>query len=149
MRSCLRNVLDLYVMGACLILECLLLLRWASERGYGPLGLTGISMGGYMACLGACSYPQPVALIPCLSRSTASIVFTEGVLSYSIPWLKLYEQMQHKEYAAILHPEYQGLLVPPSTAHQDPGRDFDFQTAGFAMPSSTKKCKTRHELYYG
>jgi hypothetical protein len=35
-------------MGGSLICECCFLLRWAKEQGHSPLGLSGISMGGYM-----------------------------------------------------------------------------------------------------
>jgi Alpha/beta hydrolase domain containing 18 len=54
--------------------------------GLGPLGITGLSMGGHMASLAASNYPKPLVLVPCLSWSTASAVFTEGVMSHSINW---------------------------------------------------------------
>jgi hypothetical protein len=43
-------------------------------------------MGGHMASLAASNYPKPLVLVPCLSWSTASSVFTEGVMSYAINW---------------------------------------------------------------
>lgn len=73
-------------MGGCLILESLVLLKWCEKNGYGPLGITGLSMGGHMASLAASNYPKPLVLVPCLSWSTASSVFTEGVMSHSINW---------------------------------------------------------------
>jgi hypothetical protein len=36
-------------MGGALILESLTLLHWCQKQGYGPLGLTGISMGGHVS----------------------------------------------------------------------------------------------------
>lgn len=48
-RSCLKNVSDLFVMGGALILESTVLLRWLEREGYWPLGMTGISMGGYVS----------------------------------------------------------------------------------------------------
>lgn len=85
-RSNLRFVSDIFVMGGCLILECLVLLNLCERLGFGPLGVTGISMGGHMASLAATNWPKPLVLVPCLSWSTASSVFTEGVMSESINW---------------------------------------------------------------
>lgn len=73
-------------MGGCLILESLALFNWCERNGLGPLGITGLSMGGHMASLAATNYPKPLVLVPCLSWSTASSVFTEGVMSHSINW---------------------------------------------------------------
>jgi hypothetical protein len=79
--SCLLNVSDLFIMGGCLIMECLALFHWFERLGYGPLGVTGISMGGHMASLAGCSWHKPISIVPCLSWTTASCVFTQGVLS--------------------------------------------------------------------
>uniref|UniRef100_A0A3P9LYW6 Abhydrolase domain containing 18 n=1 Tax=Oryzias latipes TaxID=8090 RepID=A0A3P9LYW6_ORYLA len=76
LRSSLKNVSDLFVMGGALILESTALLRWLEREGYWPLGMTGISMGGYMASLAVTNWPKPIPLVPCLSWSTASSVFT-------------------------------------------------------------------------
>ncbi|XP_060035079.1 protein ABHD18 isoform X3 [Erinaceus europaeus] len=91
-RSSLRNVSDLFVMGGALVLESAALLHWLEREGYGPLGMTGISMGGHMASLAVSNWPKPVPLVPCLSWSTASGVFTTGVLSRSINWKELERQ---------------------------------------------------------
>ena len=50
-RSSLHNVSDLFVMGGALVLESMALLHWCERQGYGPLGLTGISMGGHVSIL--------------------------------------------------------------------------------------------------
>lgn len=92
MRSSLKNVSDLFVMGGALVLESAALLHWLEREGYGPLGMTGISMGGHMASLAVSNWPKPMPLIPCLSWSTASGVFTTGVLSKSINWKELEKQ---------------------------------------------------------
>lgn len=47
-RSCLHNVSDIFVMGGCLILESMVLFHWCQRNGLGPLGVTGISMGGHV-----------------------------------------------------------------------------------------------------
>ena len=83
-RSSLKNMSDLFVMGGALVLESAALLHWLEREGYGPLGMTGISVGGHMASLAVSNWPKPMPLIPCLSWSTASGVFTTGVLSKSI-----------------------------------------------------------------
>ncbi|XP_021092147.1 protein ABHD18 isoform X6 [Heterocephalus glaber] len=92
MRSSLKNVSDLFVMGGALVLESAALLHWLEREGYGPLGMTGISMGGHMASLAVSNWPKPMPLIPCLSWSTASGVFTTGVLSKSVNWRELEKQ---------------------------------------------------------
>ncbi|KAF5288142.1 hypothetical protein FQA39_LY15486 [Lamprigera yunnana] len=93
-RSSLHNVSDIFVMGGCLVLECLVLLQWCENLGFGPLGISGVSMGGHMASLAACNWPKPLVLVPCLSTSTASGVFTEGVMSESINWDLLQKQFK-------------------------------------------------------
>lgn len=84
--SSLHNVSDIFVMGGCLILESLVLFNFCERNGLGPLGITGLSLGGHMASLAATNWPKPLVLVPCLSWSTASSVFTEGVMSQSINW---------------------------------------------------------------
>ena len=36
-------------MGGGLVLESLVLFHWCERHGYGPLGLTGVSMGGHVS----------------------------------------------------------------------------------------------------
>lgn len=48
-RSSLHNVSDIFVMGGCLMLETLALFHWCEKEGFGPLGITGISMGGHVS----------------------------------------------------------------------------------------------------
>lgn len=85
-RSALRNVSDIFVMGGCLILESIALFNWMKRSGFGPLGITGISMGGHNAALAGTSWNQPCSIIPCLSWTTASKSFTEGVMRESVSW---------------------------------------------------------------
>ncbi|KAL3289753.1 hypothetical protein HHI36_023148 [Cryptolaemus montrouzieri] len=103
LRSSLQYVSDIFIMGGCLVLESIVLLNWCAQLGFGPLGVTGISMGGHMASLAASNWPAPIVLVPCLSWSTASPVFTEGVMSESIDWNKLQEEyLADKTYQDIL-----------------------------------------------
>ncbi|KAF7259431.1 hypothetical protein EG68_03328 [Paragonimus skrjabini miyazakii] len=90
--SSLNYVSDLFVMGGALITECYTLLKWCEMNGYGPLALHGISMGGYMASLCATVWPKPISLIPCLSWTTASVVFVEGILANAVDWSTLTKQ---------------------------------------------------------
>ncbi|XP_076823045.1 protein ABHD18-like [Clavelina lepadiformis] len=99
-RSGLLHVTDLFVMGGCLILEAQVLLHWLKRIGYGPLGVTGISMGGHMASLAGTNWPEPIAIVPCMSWTSSSVVWTEGVLSKAIPWRTL--EMQYAR-----NPEYE------------------------------------------
>lgn len=48
-RSILCNVSDIFVMGGCLILESLVLFHWCERQGFGPIGVTGLSMGGHVS----------------------------------------------------------------------------------------------------
>lgn len=48
-RSSLHYVSDIFVMGGCLILECVALLNWCEKQGFSPLGVSGLSMGGHVS----------------------------------------------------------------------------------------------------
>jgi len=97
LRSSLHYVSDLFLMGACIIMESQILMRWAQEEGFGPLCCHGISMGGNMACLAASSWPLPVGLVPCLSWTSGSVTFCQGVMSKAIPWELMREQLSRVE----------------------------------------------------
>ncbi|RDD41733.1 Protein ABHD18 [Trichoplax sp. H2] len=98
-RSSLKYVADLFLMGIALVLESSVLLHWCQNMGFGPLCLHGISMGGHMASLAATAWPESVAVVPCLSWSTASIAFTEGVMTRSCNW-KLLEKQYNESRSA-------------------------------------------------
>ena len=90
-------------MGACLVTEAIVLLNWCEKQGFGPFVLTGLSMGGYMASLGATVWPKPIALVPCLSWTTAAPVFTRGVMSSAIAWRTLEQQFNSdKSYSNLM-----------------------------------------------
>ncbi|KAG5863000.1 hypothetical protein JTB14_000690 [Gonioctena quinquepunctata] len=132
-RSSLHFVSDIFIMGGCLILECLVLLNWCEQLGFGPLGVTGISMGGHMASLAASNWPRPLVLVPCLSWSSASSVFTEGVMSESIDWDMLQGQYKsNKSYCDDLsklcrivdNPFACDLSNPPDKAYKPSSHPF-------------------------
>ncbi|XP_042193019.1 protein ABHD18 isoform X1 [Callorhinchus milii] len=120
-RSSLRNVSDLFVMGGALVLESAALLHWLENEGYGPLAMTGISMGGHMASLAVTNWSKPIPLVPCLSWSTASGVFTTGVLSRAVNWREL-----EKQYAteAVYEEEIVRMLEYCGTDSFNMGQEF-------------------------
>lgn len=48
-RSQLHYVSDLLVMGLALIHESMVIGQWLEDQGLGPVGLTGVSMGGHVS----------------------------------------------------------------------------------------------------
>ena len=66
----------MFVLGAGLVTEGLVLMNWCEKLGFGPFVLTGLSMGGHMACLASTVWPKALAVVPCLNWTTASTVFT-------------------------------------------------------------------------
>jgi len=66
--------------------SALLSLNWLTRSGFGPVGVTGISMGGHNAALAGASWNRPCSIVPCLSWTTASKPFTEGVMRESVSW---------------------------------------------------------------
>lgn len=101
-RSNLNQVKDLFVMGGCLVTEALALMNWCERLGFGPFLLTGLSMGGHMASLASTVWPKPLAVVPCLSWTTAGPTFTRGVMAKSIPWEVLHKQyFENKGYQKI------------------------------------------------
>ena len=68
---------DLFVMGAALILESQVLMRWAREHGHSQLVCHGISMGGHMASLSAAACHDTVGLVPCLAATSGSVTFCQ------------------------------------------------------------------------
>jgi len=55
-----------------------------------------------MASLAATVTQKPVALVPCLSWTTASPVFTRGVMSQAIPWQLLEKQFNEEKNYKVL-----------------------------------------------
>ncbi|TPP59957.1 Abhydrolase domain-containing protein-2 [Fasciola gigantica] len=100
-------------MGGALIVECHTLLLWCEKHGYGPLALHGISMGGYMASLCATVWPKPISLIPCLSWTTASVVFVDGIMAAAVDWQTLTKQyFSDSIYATTIRSRIQPSIPP-------------------------------------
>ncbi|ETE69091.1 putative protein C4orf29 [Ophiophagus hannah] len=64
--------------------------RWNSK--YKPVCIHLAGTGDHMASLAVSNWPKPLPLVPCLSWSTASGVFTTGVLSKAVNWRELEKQ---------------------------------------------------------
>lgn len=83
------HVLDLWSMANATVSEGVTLLSWLKRQGYDAKGVTGISMGGYMAGLVGSCYEGEVCVIPCLAPHSGASVFTEGVLAKACNWKAL------------------------------------------------------------
>ena len=79
-RSAVNHVSDIFVMGAALLMEVVTLLLWCQRNNFGPLCVTGISMGGHMATVASSGWFEPLAIVPCLSWSSAGPAFTEVII---------------------------------------------------------------------
>lgn len=101
--SAVNYVSDIFTMGAALLVESVVLMFLCQRLGLGPLGITGISMGGHMASVAASGWFEPISIVPCLSYTSAAPCFTEGVLSQAIDWQVLERQLDEI-------PEYRKLL---------------------------------------
>jgi len=102
-RSSLQQVSDLFVMGAALILESIVIMNFCEREGFSPIIAHGISMGGHMASLGATVWDKPIGLVPCLSWTSASLTFTKGALTGAINWDLLEKQYcQHDAYKEVV-----------------------------------------------
>lgn len=77
---------DLAAMGGAAAEEGRSLVRWLREEGYKSIGVCGVSMGGSIAARVAALEEAPVAVIGCLTAHSASVVFTEGLLSRYLAW---------------------------------------------------------------
>jgi hypothetical protein len=64
-----------------------------------------------MACLASSVWPKPLALVPCLSWTTAATVFTRGILSKAIAWDALEKDFYRDK-------NYQKLKVNESTSRE-------------------------------
>lgn len=90
---------DLAAMGGAAAEEGRSLLSWLKGQGYEKTGICGVSMGGSIAARVAALEESPVAMIGCLAAHSASVVFTEGLLSRYLAWDVLDKQLGKGEKA--------------------------------------------------
>ena len=119
----LGKVTDQFLMNLATIEEARSLLRWLRRDGYEHVGVTGYSMGGYMAALTAQLVSFPVAAIPCATGDTAIEPLVHSPLSRICDWATLGAQLGEGDsprdlmaelmgqfaistHGELLHPEY-------------------------------------------
>jgi hypothetical protein len=84
----LRTVLDQFAMSTAMVDEARALLGWLRRAGYVP-GVTGYSLGGFMAAFAAAFVDFPVVVVPRAAGTSAAPVLTEWVLSRAVHWPSL------------------------------------------------------------
>ena len=102
-RSAVGHVTDIFSMGCSLMLEGQFIFSWLEYQGYGPLGISGVSLGGHNASLTAAVWQKPIAVIPCLSWSSAAHTFSESILKSQCTWDVLQAQLQTDKLQDIHH----------------------------------------------
>ncbi len=91
--SLIREFSEFMRMSRAAMDEGIALARKLREEGYGPLGFTGISMGGYIALAAAGRAGFPMAVGACIPTHCASAVYLDGALRRACAWEKLNESM--------------------------------------------------------
>ena len=84
----LRTVLDQFAMSTAMVDEARALLTWLRRAGY-VAGVTGYSLGGFMAAFAAAFVDFPVVVVPRAAGTNAAPVLTEWVLSRAVHWPSL------------------------------------------------------------
>lgn len=103
----IRRVDDFWTMAFATLAEGRGLVRWLAANGVQRIGVTGISMGGFMAAACASLESRPLAVIPCLAPHSAVPVFTEGALSRACAWDILQQSLE----APLIVRQYLGHLL--------------------------------------
>ncbi len=101
-KKMLRYFSDLVTMGSASVSEGLALVEWLKKGGYTKIGLCGVSMGGSIAAEVAALDASELAVVGCLTAHSASVVFTEGLLSRYLAWSVLEGQLKNGENAREL-----------------------------------------------
>jgi dienelactone hydrolase len=97
----LRYVTDQFLMNLATVEETRALLRWFREDGYARLGVTGYSMGGYMAAMTAQKMPFPLAVVPCATGNSSAYPLVTSPLYRMIDWPKLSMELPAGESARV------------------------------------------------
>lgn len=79
--------------------EGIALLRCLRKDGHTNLGVTGISMGGYVAITAAARSELELAVAACIPSHSGSPVYTEGALSQACDWNSLKADSRNKNDA--------------------------------------------------
>ncbi|MBF0239387.1 MAG: alpha/beta hydrolase family protein [SAR324 cluster bacterium] len=95
----LNQFIDLLAMLDTSIEEGLSLLQWLKEAGYGPLGVSGISMGGSIAALITAKMQLPLASVSLAASHSVIPCYTEGVLARRVAWDVLNAELPNTQNA--------------------------------------------------
>eukprot|EP01138_Halocafeteria_seosinensis_P005524 gb/GECG01005646.1/.p1 GENE.gb/GECG01005646.1/~~gb/GECG01005646.1/.p1 ORF type:complete len:566 (+),score=59.74 gb/GECG01005646.1/:1-1698(+) len=88
--SKLKYLSDLPALGRATVEETRSLVRWIRDyTTFGPIVLTGTSMGGLHAAITASLTPVEVGVVSWLGPTSAAPVFTHGALSGSVDWMAM------------------------------------------------------------
>jgi hypothetical protein len=79
--------------------EGIALLRYLRKEGYSNLGVTGISMGGYVAITAAARSELELAVAACIPSHSGSPVYIDGALSRACDWKSLQSDSPNKNDA--------------------------------------------------
>lgn len=96
-KSKLRQVSDLVVLGRATIEESCSLLRWLSDMaGMNNLAIAGVSMGGLHSAMTASLFPKSIGVVSWLGPPSAAPVFTDGLLANFCEWKRLQNDIDSK-----------------------------------------------------
>ncbi|MBK8397247.1 MAG: alpha/beta hydrolase family protein [Leptospiraceae bacterium] len=73
--------------------EGIAILRYLKNKGHNILGVTGISMGGYVAVTAAARSEFELAVAACIPSHSGSPVYTDGLLSKVCDWNSLQNEL--------------------------------------------------------
>lgn len=98
----LRRMTDQVMMNLATVEETRALLKWLRNDGYERVGVTGYSMGGFMAGFAAQTVPFAIAAVPCAAGDTAVAPLIESPLRNICDWETLAEEAGSADHAEML-----------------------------------------------
>ncbi len=98
----LRRMTDQLMMNLATVQEARALLAWLRDEGFERVGVTGYSMGGFIAGFAAQTVPFPVAAIPCAAGDTAVAPLVESPLRDICDWQQLAAEAGSAERAEMM-----------------------------------------------
>ena len=128
-RSALGYATDLVALGGYVGFDNQIILEFLKrEFGLNNVALTGISLGGHLACIAGCLSPYQTPIVSAMSWSSSSVVWTEGLMSETMGFdglnkhletcsetRKIIKQMENEMTQVHLLQKWQG--------HEDPSQN--------------------------
>jgi len=121
------------------------LLVWLRERGHRPVGITGYSMGGYVAAMVGAMFPEPIAVVPCAAGHDPVYTFTEGLLSRLIAWDRLGQNRSQVEARLSEWLRKAALVNMPPPRRPDATVLVAAQRDGYIDPDSVRRLHAHWE----